>query len=61
MDFLMTQIKKCKGCKESLPIDNFAIATKDGYRRGDSELQCRACPHGKTTANVGSTTVDDCI
>ena len=30
-------------------------------RRGDSGLQCRACPHGKTTANVGSTTVDDCI
>ena len=42
-----------------LICDNYG--KKEGYRRGDSELQCRACPHGKTTANVGSTTVDDCI
>ena len=26
-------------CKQSLPIDNFEIATKDGYRRG----QCKTC------------------
>ena len=34
---------------------------KDGYGEYELLLQCRACPHGKTTANVGSTTVDDCI
>ena len=35
----MTQIKKCKGCKESLPIDNFAKCDRHGNRRGS----CKPC------------------
>jgi len=35
----MTQIKKCKGCKESLPIDNFAKCDRYGNRRG----LCKPC------------------
>ena len=35
----MTQIKKCKGCKESLPIDNFAKCDKHGNTRG----VCKPC------------------
>ena len=31
--------KKCNMCKQILPIDNFEIATKDGYRRGN----CKTC------------------
>ena len=32
-------VKKCKGCKESLPIDNFAKCNKHGNRRG----LCKPC------------------
>ena len=36
----MTPIhKKCTICKQILPIDNFEIATKEGYRRA----KCKTC------------------
>ena len=31
--------KQCKRCDEILPIDDFEVATKDGYRRGE----CKTC------------------
>jgi len=34
-----TPSKKCTSCGKILPIDDFAIATKDGYRRG----KCKPC------------------
>ena len=33
------QTRKCTMCKKTLPIDNFALATKDGHRRG----KCKPC------------------
>lgn len=37
-------MKQCTICKQILPIDNFAIATKDGHRRGE----CKTCVSIKT-------------
>ncbi len=37
-------MKQCNICKQILPIDNFAIATKDGHRRGE----CKTCVSIKT-------------
>ena len=34
-----TLSKKCIMCGKVLPIDNFQVATKDGYRR----LRCKPC------------------
>ena len=31
--------KQCKRCNKILPIDDFEVSTKDGYRRGE----CRTC------------------
>ena len=36
---MVKETKQCTMCKQILPIDNFAIATKDGYRRG----KCKPC------------------
>ena len=35
----MMKTKQCKRCNKILPIDDFEVATKDGYRRGE----CRTC------------------
>ena len=30
--------KQCTSCKKIQPVENFAIATKEGYRRGACKL-----------------------
>ena len=35
----VAKTKQCNMCKQILPIDNFEIATKEGYRRG----KCKTC------------------
>ena len=36
---ITSKTKQCKRCNKILPIDDFEVATKDGYRRGE----CRTC------------------
>lgn len=46
----MTELKECTMCKETLPIENFGIATKEGHRRG----KCKPCQNEHTQRSKGT-------